>query len=954
MNVQTPSSNGDATVASSPGARSADGSTHLSDLQPSASPDGVQTSILTPDRSPTSLRYVLAAFHARGGMGEVWRCQDATLGREVALKRLVADSDAARHRFLCEAQITGQLEHPGIVPVHDLGFDDGGRPFYVMKLVRGRSLKAAIDDFHADGSDGHTSAEPRPLQRARLLNIFLDLCHAVAYAHSRGIIHRDLKPDNVMLGAFGETVVLDWGLAKSLNQPPVAVGAPGGGGMSSGVSLTWPGASTQHTQDGSILGSPLYMPPEMAEGHTSDADPRTDVYLLGATLYEILTGRPPRQGASRDELLNLARTSSPVSPRKLVSDTPPALDAICRKAMSRQRGHRYGSALGLADDVQRYVAGERVSAYREPAWRRAWRWARRHRRAIVRCAVGVVIAASMALGLLFYRRANLLQAQARAREQVREVRQLIDEARFYAASTDAPDELTPYFDPVRGDELANKAVAMAAPWGTSLERLPLDAEERAAMGRELAALAEHRLALKNDRQKGATTQPVDQDSFLAAERRRLASVAPFALPGAHAAPQRDVLLDAVTLYRWALDRDPTHYWARFQLGRCYIALGRVAESIETFSGCIALRPQAPWAYSARALALALSHRFEDAHRDLDRALAAAPDSLPARLNRGLVYMLQDEPARAAAEFDRLLALPQPLPEAAFYRAQLLLRDDRAQAALELLQRVEADHPKFTPTHALSAQALLALDRPADAVAELDQLIRSSLATSASAKVADIAAARGHLLRRLIPQLPRQRQRAALTLASTQLSDAIRADAADASVYADLGAIHHLAGNFAAAVAAYSSAAAIDANDPQILIDRGWSHEGLDHLAEARSDFAQALSRRPESAEALAGLGYIEARLGQSAEAQRHAALALLHAEDDYLILHNIACIYARLATGDQANARMHEDAAIALLARAVQIWRTTRSGPNELELITLEAAFDRSIRARAEFRALLQ
>jgi tetratricopeptide (TPR) repeat protein len=503
---------------------------------------------------------------------------------------------------------------------------------------------------------------------------------------------------------------------------------------------------------------------------------------------------------------------------------------------------------------------------------------------------------------------------------------------------------------VRGDDLATQAAAIAAPWGGSLELLPLDAEERAGLGRELAALAAHRRAIAIRRFDGAT-KPTNQDPFLAAEHRRLASVAHFAVPGCYAAPDRDALLDAVALYRLSLDRDPAHYWARFQLARCYLALGRVAESVETFSACIALRPQAPWGYSARALALALSRRFEDAHRDLDRALAAAPDSLPARLNRGLVYRLQDEPARAAAEFDALLALPHPLPEAAFYRAQLLLRDDRAQAAFELLDRVATDHPKFMPAHVLSVQALLALDRPADAVAELDQVIRSS-ATSGN-----IAGARGHLLRLLIPQLPRKRQRAAIALADTQLSDATRSDAGDAgdaAAYADLGAIRHLRGDFAAAVAAYSSAAALNADDPQILIDRGWSLEGLDQLYDARSDFAQALARRPTSAEALAGLGYVEARLRQSAEAQRHADLAVLQAGNDHLILHNVACIYARLADNNLSTARAHEDAAIALLARAVQIWRTTRSGPSERELIQLEAAFGTSLRARAEFRALQQ
>ena len=188
--------------------------TRASDLD--ASDAGLQTTAVSPDHVAASGRYVLTAFHARGGMGEVWRCQDATLGREVAIKRLVSERPAARDRFLAEAQVTGQLQHPGIIPIHDLGFDDAGRPYYVMTFVHGRTLKAAIQALHADEQ---AAACERPLERARLLKVFLDLCNAVAYAHSRGIIHRDLKPDNVMLGPFGETVLLDWGLAKLKGQP---------------------------------------------------------------------------------------------------------------------------------------------------------------------------------------------------------------------------------------------------------------------------------------------------------------------------------------------------------------------------------------------------------------------------------------------------------------------------------------------------------------------------------------------------------------------------------------------------------------------------------------------------------------------------------------------------------------------------------------------------------------
>jgi serine/threonine protein kinase/tetratricopeptide (TPR) repeat protein len=921
-------------------------STHLSDLRPSRSPDDVRTSAVSPDRSPASQRYVLTAFHARGGMGEVWRCQDLSLGREVALKRLAPNNAAARERFLCEAQITGQLEHPAIVPVHDLGFDDNGKPFYVMKFVRGRSLKIAIDEFHSAASDSET-AEPKapresgPLQLARLLKIFLDLCHAVAYAHSRGVIHRDLKPDNVMLGAFGETVVLDWGLAKFTNQPgPAEIPASNSPALS--------GHSTHHTQDGSILGSPLYMPPEMAEGHIVDCDQRTDVYLLGATLYEILTGRPPRQGASRDELLELARTSPPVPPRKLAPQTPRALEAICLKAMSRGRGRRYGTALALADDIQRFLAGEPVEAYPEPWWMRTRRFVRRHRRGLLRAGVAGLIALSMIAGWLSYRRAANLQARERAQSEVRQIRRLIDEARFYAASTDPPNELMPFYDPTRGHDLAREAVAAAsAHWGSQLEALPLP-EERAPLREELASLERHLNLTAASAPSTAATQPQGgaQDLFLQGERRRLQSASIFPASGRAQAANRDHLLGAVSLYQAALERDPTHYWARFQLGRCYLALGRTAEAVETFSTCIAVRPQTPWAYTARAVALAFLRRFEEAHRDLDRALAIAPDSLPARLNRGVLFRLQNDPVRAAAEFDRLLLLPQPPPEAGFYRAQLFLRDDEPQKALNLVNQLLARSPHFVPAHLIRAQALLALERPVEALGDLDQIARSGPSPMSASN------GRGHLLRNLIPQLPRKKQRQALALAQAELASASRDGDATAGTFADLGAILHLQGEFKSAVGELSRAIVLDPTDPQLLTNRGWSYEAMDRLAEAEADFTCALRLAPTSGEALAGLGYVEARLSRSSPAQRHAALAVLHGGRDYLVLHNVACIYAKLATMDPNNTRTHEEAAITLLARALEIWRTTLTGPNEIELIALESAFAPALRARPEFQAL--
>jgi serine/threonine protein kinase len=301
---------------------------------------------------PQCGRYVLKRFHAKGGMGEIWLAEDPAIGRPVALKRMLGRRPDQQRRFRVEAQVTGQLEHPGIVPVHELGTTEEGLPFYAMKFVRGRTLQKVAQEFHEKAED----AKDREVEQFRLLQIFISLCQTVAYAHSRGVLHRDLKPENVMLGPYGETLLLDWGIAKVLGKSEDAPAS----GESSHVHIE-EGAVETGTRAGAIMGSPSYMAPEVAAGLNEEVDERSDVYLLGATLYEVLTGQLPRQAKTVMELIRKAQREPPVPPRKVNPRVSKALDAICLKAMATRKEDRYPSALALADDVQRYVAGEPVS-----------------------------------------------------------------------------------------------------------------------------------------------------------------------------------------------------------------------------------------------------------------------------------------------------------------------------------------------------------------------------------------------------------------------------------------------------------------------------------------------------------------------------------------------------------------------------------------------------------------
>src|SRR5262245_26271101 len=329
-------------------------------------------------------RFRVLRPHARGGLGAVFVALDAELNREVALKQILdhhADDPTSRQRFLLEAEVTGGLEHPGIVPVYGLGTYADGRPFYAMRFIRGDSLTEAIERFHADEALKKYVGR-RSLELRKLLRRFTDVCNAIAYAHSRGVLHRDIKPGNIIVGKHGETLVVDWGLAKATGRAH-AVGeertlVPGSGGGSA------------ETLPGSALGTPGYMSPEQARGELDRLGPRSDVYSLGATLYGLLTGQPPFQGDDIGAVLRAVQQGDFSAPRRVDPSIDPALEAVCLKAVAASPGDRYATARALADDVERWAADEPVAAWCEPVSVRARRWARRNRTAVAAALVALV------------------------------------------------------------------------------------------------------------------------------------------------------------------------------------------------------------------------------------------------------------------------------------------------------------------------------------------------------------------------------------------------------------------------------------------------------------------------------------------------------------------------------------------------------------------------------------
>lgn len=407
----------------------------------------------------SSERYKVMGEIARGGMGAVLEAQDSDLDRRVAMKVLLRDtrrseSDSGSpldtgpvNRFIAEAQLTGWLEHPNIVPVHELGLDTQGRVYFTMKRVKGRSLRQVMDKLR----QGHAATHAEfPLNK--LLTVLQKVCDAIEFAHSRGILHRDLKPENIMVGQFGEVLVMDWGLAKQIDREEAA---NSGGKLPDNetrrftldVSLGAADEDSQQTREGTISGTPAYMAPEQARGNVTELSPRTDIFCLGAILYEMLCLVPPYLSSSMSDALDQARAARLLPPRqkldKVLKDPklkrafgelglararkhPRELVSVARRAMAERREMRYHSVGEFKRDIENFVAALPVSAHRDNPFTALNKWARRNptRAAVITLALffmllgGVIFAAVRAK--VSSDRAALAEENRLAEQQKRE------------------------------------------------------------------------------------------------------------------------------------------------------------------------------------------------------------------------------------------------------------------------------------------------------------------------------------------------------------------------------------------------------------------------------------------------------------------------------------------------------------------------------------------------------
>jgi eukaryotic-like serine/threonine-protein kinase len=701
----------------------------------------------TPEGVSDSSRFVADRFevlrpHARGGLGEVFVALDRDLGREVAIKQIrppFADDDASRARFVREAEVTGGLEHPGIVPVYALGTDALGRPYYAMRFIRGESLEQAISQFHAEGRSEQAPGE-RSLELRKLLRRLLDVCNAIEYAHSRGVLHRDLKPSNIIVGTHGETLVVDWGLAKAMGtsdrsrdaaeERPLVPSAAGG---------------ATETLPGMALGTPSFMSPEQAAGDQDRIGPASDVYSLGATLYSMLTGRSPFERAGAAEVLRAVQDGAFSPPRTVDHSIPRPLEAVCLKAMAREPGDRYATPRALADDLERWMADEAVSARPEPLAERTRRWMRRKRTIVSAAAAAVLVAlVGLAVVLAVQARANHDLSAANERERARFDLAMESIRTFNAGISQDVLLREPRFQALRG-----KLLQGARDFSLKLEALlkdETDLRSRRALAQaydELAELTErigpksealelynHVLALRRDVARG---EPLGSDGtmevahcLLAVGRLQFQVGSPTHAMTTHF--EARTLLEDLNRERFDSSRRADLATCYHQMGEVTSAMGRSAEAMAWFEKGRSLRE-----------AIVRDHPDRTAYRT---ALATSHNSI------GVLLWAGGRPAAAVASFEKaralLLTLERDHPNDTELRRQLasgsnamgfplhsMGKSDQALASFEsarqILEALVQDNPAVTDfrrqlaySHTQIGTLLSDIGRPAEAVVPFDK------------------------------------------------------------------------------------------------------------------------------------------------------------------------------------------------------------------------------------------
>ena len=593
----------------------------------------------------------------RGGLGVVHLAEDTGLRRELAIKVLRDPRDPnAVADFVEEAQITGQLAHPNIVPVYELGKDPQGRPFMAMKLVGGRTLQELCSFIERKNGKSNLAS----LMRDRRLESFQKVCDAVGYAHSRGVIHRDLKPENVMVGEFGEVLVMDWGLAKPIGAASATTRTRAQRLVNTDLRDT---DRPDVTMIGDVFGTPAYMPPEQANGETDSLDERTDIYALGATLYELLTLEPPYVGRTVDEVLARARRGKVIPPRRRAPhlEIPAELEAIVMKAMAADPRQRYRKVSDLRADVDAYLANEPGSAWSDGPMTRMTKWAKRNPGSAMGSVMSVVlvlvigVVAAVFMAMIAEKTAAQEASDRRAAEAAAESERVDQQRELDRATAQIKEEADK-----RRIEREAEARAKA-----ERER---EAAEEAAERAALKALAESgRLAELQRRLAGQQQREVErivaefQQKWNEAESAGIDNRAFF----------DSLAQDMIRSYIGAIESLVAESEAQHeilhtanQLVYCgllyYMGLNDASNGEKWFSNAIEMQPDLFWAWTNRGFARAARADIPGAIADFEHALEMRPDNATAKQQlqrlRGMSGTIQSIEDRLRANPDDVDAL----------------------------------------------------------------------------------------------------------------------------------------------------------------------------------------------------------------------------------------------------------------------------------------------------------
>jgi tetratricopeptide (TPR) repeat protein/serine/threonine protein kinase len=846
--------------------------------------------------TPTSagLRFRVLRPHARGGVGEVFVARDEELHREVALKEIQAayrDHPTSRARFLLEAEITGGLEHPGIVPVYGLGVYADGRPFYAMRFIRGDSLKDAVQQFHAADKPGRDPGE-RSLALRQLLGRFVAVCNAVAYAHSRGILHRDLKPANVMLGPFGETLVVDWGLAKVVGRPA------GEGGAAEETLRPYLADRFPSTQVGSVIGTPGFMSPEQAAGRPDQVGPASDVYSLGATLYFLLIGKAPFDGPDGKAVLERVQRGDFPPPRRIKPEVPRALEAVCLKAMAPRPEDRYPTARALSGDVEKWLADEPVGAWREPLRLRVGRWARRHQARVAAIASGVLVAVlAGGAGAWWLDRQRAEQRQA-VETTLDKVGELQGKARWTEAGALLDRELArlgdggPYdlkarlerakaelglvkrLDDVRlkrativegafdaagankGYEEAFREAGMgevggdtaaAADWvrGTAVSEAlvaALDDWASCTGGRRRAWLLE--VARRADPAFAGVRDPAVWEDPAELARR---------LGGGQEVKQSPQLLAVLgwllrgrereELLRRAQERHPGDFWINFMLGNALQESNKPEEAVGFHRAALALRPGTAAVHNNLGNAMRHRGQVAEAIAEFKKAIALDPQYALPHNNLGVALRDQHKVAEAIAEFRQAIDLDPKfaLPHANLGNV-LHLQGQVAEAIAEYRKALELDPklaPLLAPAHLDLGNVLCARGRVGEAIAVFRKAIELdprdvSAHNSLGALLCDVKRDYGGAI--------------------DEFRQAVALDPRNARAHTNLGNALTRQDKVTEAIAEYRTAIALDPRDASAHHGLGDALRAQLKVEEAIAEYRRAIALDPKNAKTHVNLG----------------------------------------------------------------------------------------------------